>query len=266
MEEFKVERKVRREKGKKRKKSREIKIAIKVITLLISLGVIALIIMCIKGFNNIEEEKYRENISTIEDEVSNYSNEIVKSKVQTNKKNILIVNKEHRVDPDYMPYDLTIPDIPSDKEVKVRAEVAEKLEQLFKKASDDGINLIAISGYRAYDYQEYLYNNSVKNNGEDYAEMYVAEAGYSEHQTGLALDLLCKEYMTLDEGFEKTDAFKWLQENMSDYGFILRYLKGKEEITGYNYEPWHIRYVGVDIAKDIESKGVTLEEYVLENN
>ena len=76
------------------------------------------------------------------------------------------------------------------------------------------------------------------------------------------MDVLSNEYSSLDEGFENTNAFKWLSENMSNYGFILRYPKGKEEITGYEYEPWHLRYVGVDDAKEITEKGLTLEEYL----
>lgn len=267
MEELIIVRKNRRDKINKRKKNKRIKLVLKIgIAIAIVIACTTLIINKIYidnkeivSDNNVEPYKSKgDNYYTYESEyeVNNFESDII------HKKDILIVNKENSIDKDYMPEDLIVPNILADKEVQVRAEVAEKIEEMFAKAKEDGISLVAISGYRTYDYQNYLYTNSIETNGQDHAEMYVAEAGYSEHQTGLAMDLACKEYMTLDEGFEDTEAFKWLENNMSDYGFILRYLKGKEKITGYNYEPWHIRYVGIDIAKDIEEKGVTLEEYV----
>ena len=101
--------------------------------------------------------------------------------------------------------------------------------------------------------------------GEAQTRSYTAEAGASEHQTGLAIDILSDEYSVLDEGFENTRAFKWLNENCYKYGFILRYLKGKEDITGYNYEPWHFRYIGnEEAAMEIMNRGLTFEEYINE--
>ena len=148
---------------------------------------------------------------------------------------------------------------------EMRVDAADAIEKMFADAANDGIDLIGISGYRSYEYQKIVYNRSIAIEGQEYTDHYVAIPGTSEHQTGLVMDLLSSEYLSLDEGFEDTKAFQWISENMSKYGFILRYPKGKESITGYDYEPWHLRYVGVDPAKKIMDKGITLEEY-LEGN
>lgn len=181
------------------------------------------------------------------------------------KEEILVVNKEISIDEEYVPENLVVPNVAANKEIKVTDEVAEYLEEMFIAAKKCGINLIAVSGYRSYGYQESLFDESARVNGLEHAKKYVAVPGYSEHHTGLAVDIVSDKYTLLDDGFEDTDAFKWLQENMSTYGFILRYPRGKEGITGYNYEPWHLRYVGYDVAEEIEMTGVTLEEYISEN-
>lgn len=143
-----------------------------------------------------------------------------------------------------------------------REEAVKNVEILFEKAEGEGIYLMAAAGYRTYDFQKQLYNNEVSNYGKEYADKYVARPGHSEHHTGLVIDLMSADDISLTEDFDKTPEFRWLQENMSDYGFILRYPKEKEDTTGYNYEPWHIRYVGVEVAKTIEESGLTLEEYL----
>lgn len=185
----------------------------------------------------------------------------------TNLQYLMLINKNNEIAPDYEPNDLVIPSIRfgniGNMMVQyVRTDVAVALEQLFKAAKNEGINLIAISGYRSYEYQDNLYDNEVNNVGEIQANRYVAKPGQSEHQTGLAMDILSNDYMELDQGFEDTEAFNWLEKNMSKFGFILRYPKGKENITGYGYEPWHIRYVGVEVATEIMEDGITLEEYL----
>ena len=114
-----------------------------------------------------------------------------------------------------------------------------------------------ISGFRSYGTQSRLYNNYVARDGEAKANTYSAKPGQSEHQTGLAFDV-----GALDDNYGNTAAGRWLSENAHKYGFIIRYMKGKENITGYQYEPWHIRYVGETVAADIYSKGLTLEEYL----
>jgi D-alanyl-D-alanine carboxypeptidase len=130
----------------------------------------------------------------------------------------------------------------------------------FKSMADDakkhGINLKIISGYRTYNYQANLYNSSAVRNGKAHADKYVARAGHSEHETGLAVDI-----NSVSEWFEDTKEFQWLQNNAHLYGFILRYPKGKEHITGFGYEPWHYRFVGVEVAKEIKEKDITFDEY-----
>ena len=128
-----------------------------------------------------------------------------------------------------------------------------------KKARESNLNIIAMSAYRSYQYQVTLYNNYVKQDGKEEADAYSARPGYSEHQTGLATDVYNqKETYT---NFEKTEEFKWMQENAYKFGFILRFPKGKEEETGYQYESWHYRYVGKEAAKYIKENNITFEEY-----
>lgn len=126
-------------------------------------------------------------------------------------------------------------------------------------AKNANINLNIRSGFRSYNTQVSLYNNYVKRDGKTAADTYSARAGHSEHQTGLAADI-----NSLEQSFINTKEGKWLNENCYKYGFIIRYPKGKEDITGYIYEPWHIRYVGIDIASKLYNNGnwITLEEYL----
>lgn len=124
-------------------------------------------------------------------------------------------------------------------------------------ALKDGAKLKIISGFRSYDYQEKIYNIYVKEFGEEKTNTFSAKPGHSEHQTGLAIDI-CED----SDKFIGTKEDIWLQKNAYKFGFIIRYPKGKEEITGYKYEPWHLRYVGKRHAKIIFTKGLTLEEYL----
>lgn len=120
-----------------------------------------------------------------------------------------------------------------------------------------GLNIPLVSGYRSYETQENLYNKYVKKDGEKKANTYSAKPGESEHQTGLAFDI-----GSVDRSFANTIEAKWLAENAYLYGFIVRYPKGKTDITGYIYEPWHVRYLGEKKAKDVYLSGLTLEEYL----
>lgn len=150
-------------------------------------------------------------------------------------KNILLVNKIFRLEIVYEPEELVKIRVEFNKEIWLRKEVSDNLERMFKDAKKEGINLLVVSGYRSYEHQENLYNNEVNINGQEYADKYLAKPGYSEHQTGLVADVLAVNYTSMDKNFENTREGKWLHENMYKYGFILRYLKGKEGITGYNY-------------------------------
>lgn len=156
---------------------------------------------------------------------------------------ILIVNKSYPLPSDYNP--------------GINGEAKEALNRMFTDAkAEKNLNMWVCSGFRSYNVQKNLYNNYVKRDGVQNADRYSARPGYSEHQTGLAFDI---NYA--DSRFEGTDQAIWLAENAYKYGFILRYPEGKEHITGYMYEPWHYRYIGVENAAKIFASGLTLEEY-----
>ena len=131
-----------------------------------------------------------------------------------------------------------------------------RLEATAKK---EDLKLIVNSSYRDYESQNSVWNNYENYNGEEYADSIAARAGFSEHQTGLALDIITPG--ATKNTFEETDEFKWLQKNAHKFGFILRYPKGKEDITGYAYESWHYRYVGKETATEIKRLGITFDEY-----
>ena len=138
-------------------------------------------------------------------------------------------------------------------------EAKEAFEQMAKDAKTEGYNIRAVSTYRSYQYQENLYSNYVKADGTEKADTYSARAGSSEHQTGLAVDV---DNITLSyTSFGKTKEYEWMQQNAYKYGFILRYTKEAEFITGYKEEPWHYRYVGIEIATYIQNNPMTYEEY-----
>ena len=184
----------------------------------------------------------------------------------------VIVNKQRSLPEGYEPSDLVEPDVPFSFEGPhekrhMRKEAAEALEKLFAGAKTDGIELRAVSGYRSYKRQVSIYNNNVKTKGEEYASRVSAVPGRSEHQTGLAIDVSSPSVgNVLEEVFGSSKEGKWLDEHAAEYGFIIRYPKGQEGKTGYVYEPWHIRYVGADIAPDVVKSGLTLEDYFDESN
>ena len=123
-------------------------------------------------------------------------------------------------------------------------------------AANQGLNIWFASGFRSYDYQAQIYNNYVARDGQTLADTYSARPGYSEHQSGLAIDV-----NQIDDSFAGTPEAVWLENHCHEYGFILRYPKGKENITGYQYESWHVRYVGTDLSYAVHASGLTLEEY-----
>ncbi|MCI9303898.1 M15 family metallopeptidase [Clostridium sp.] len=198
---------------------------------------------------------------------SNYI-EIQRLEGMLNNQYFILINRENRLSENYVPDNLI--EISSRflnyaEDDNLESTASEALNRMFNAAMEDGISLIGVSGYRSYDMQRRLYDTRMMREGEAQTRSYTAEAGASEHQTGLAIDILSDEYSVLDEGFENTRAFKWLNENCYKYGFILRYLKGKEDITGYNYEPWHFRYIGnEEAAMEIMNRGLTFEEYINE--
>lgn len=180
--------------------------------------------------------------------------------------NLVVVNNYNKLDKNYVPKNLVKVNIPfidsiSEEEKQLEENVALQLEKLVKMANSEGINYLGTSGYRSYKSQKEIYYNRAKSQGLKKANEYVAKPGTSEHQTGLCIDLTNEDRWFV----EVTKEAKWLKENAHKFGFILRYPKGKEDITGKKFEPWHIRYVGEDIAKYIYENNLTLEEYVDEN-
>ena len=179
----------------------------------------------------------------------------------------VIVNKKRNLPENYVPEDLTaltdIPTVLSNPEVnQLRKAAYEALKELFDAAKEEGYELHARSGYRSYYTQASLYTSYVENYGKAAADKYSAKPGQSEHQTGLSMDITCEAInYKLDTTFGETEEGKWVAENAHRYGFIIRYPKVKEDITGYAYEPWHIRYLGVELAEKIYESGLTLEEY-----
>jgi|GEM_PF-370144 len=180
----------------------------------------------------------------------------------------VIVNKPRPLNPiSYVPPDLVIPNVPlrvpGNETMQVRKVVAAALEQLFAAAKADGLQLMLASGYRSYAYQVNLYNGYVQNQGQVSADQASARPGHSEHQTGLAADIEpTSKKCELDACFGQLPEGAWLLSNAYRYGFIIRYPADKVPITGYEYEPWHIRYIGIPLAAELHKNNVrTLEEY-----
>jgi len=180
---------------------------------------------------------------------------------------LVLVNKSRNLPSTYAPKDLVIPNVKfsfkENLEKKyMRKDAAKALEELFSAAKEDGINLFAVSGYRSYKRQKEIFNAKAKVYGHEVANKTSAMPGQSEHQTGLAMDISSEsEGYQLTEKFGQTSEGKWLTENAHRFGFIIRYPKDKTDMTGYVYEPWHVRYVGKDAAITIKEKNIILEEY-----
>ena len=179
---------------------------------------------------------------------------------------LVLINKQHSIPDDYSFKLGTIKGA-----MKCDERIIPDLFKMLKAAKGDGVNLVICSPYRDMNRQVVLFNRKVKaymKQGMTYMEAYEVTAhavtvpGASEHQIGLALDIICDSYSSLNEGFGDTEAGKWLAKHSWEYGFILRYPKGKEYITGIEYEPWHFRYVGAEAAKVITQEEITLEEFV----
>lgn len=234
----------------------------------------------IKKINNYYEnlEEYSsvnyfhiENIDRYDNlkEISNFSDEDIIMRVNTNvdkpfytdiktvdnPNNILVlVNKYYAFSQDYTPEDL----IPVENTF-MRSVAAEPMLNMVKAMREKGLTVNLLSGYRSYITQVNLYNRYANKDGKEKTDTYSARPGHSEHQSGLAMDL--SNNWSLTEEFENTPEFNWLSEHAHEYGFILRYKKDKVYMTGYVYEPWHYRYVGVDVATRIHEENLTFEEY-----
>ena len=180
--------------------------------------------------------------------------------------NLMLVNKKHGLSASYKPSNLVVPNVPkvNSSKTMMTPEAARALEILFAKARQENIKLTAVSGYRSFDRQRAIFTSNTNKYGSvAAANRFSARAGQSEHQTGLAMDVSSPSVnFALTQSYAQTREGKWLKENAPKFGFIIRYPKGKEVITGYQFEPWHIRYVGKTAALEITSRNITLEEYL----
>ena len=174
--------------------------------------------------------------------------------------NTILVNKYNYLTEDYVPENLqTVDKKYSSKALQLVDYAKEAFEELSEAASKENYTVLAMSSYRSYQYQYNLYNRYVNTDGIEAADTYSARPGYSEHQTGLAVDVYNgKEDFT---NFEKTKEYNWMQDNAYKFGFILRFPKDKVLEPGYQYESWHYRYVGKEIAKYIHDNNLCFEEY-----
>ncbi len=174
---------------------------------------------------------------------------------------LVLVNKNNKLPSSFIPNNLiNIDQTYANDNKLVREEAKTNFEKLCFDAKKLNYYIVAISAFRDFEYQNELYNYYVESLGQDHADLSSARPGHSEHQTGLAIDVMGsnKDY----DNFDKSIEFDWMKNNAHLYGFILRYPKGKENITGFKYEPWHYRYVGKKVATIIYHENLTLEEYI----
>lgn len=178
---------------------------------------------------------------------------------------LVVVNKYHAVSKNYKPKDLVTIDnkYGTWNNMELKSEAYDAFLKLYKDAKAQGFNLKLCSAMRSYSTQKSLYENAVSTRGREMANIRSAYPGRSEHHTGLAIDVTSASMgWGLTQDFADYPDGQWINEHCQEYGFIIRYPKGKTDITGYDYEPWHLRYVGVDAATYIMENGLTLEEYV----
>ena len=178
---------------------------------------------------------------------------------------LFLVNRQYMLSSVYEPDDLEMSDVPGQVR-RMRPDAAAALREMFAACKEEtGCQLLSISGYRSYAKQEGIYKRKLRSVKKDVAKAqeYVAPPGASEHQTGLAMDIGQKHKIHLEVSFRNTEGGKWCRENCWRFGFILRYDEGWEDITGYQFEPWHFRYVGKEYAKEIHDANVPLETWLV---
>lgn len=213
-----------------------------------------------------QEERLAQQQAKLDLESSFYENVIT---VSNGDSKLVLVNKNYALDSSYAPSDLVLPNVlalghEQNKTIYLREEASQHLEQLFSAAEQEaGLIFLARSGYRSYETQVSLYQRYVDQNGQEAADRFSARAGHSEHQTGLAIHVTADSVNgQLTTEFGKTAEGIWLKDNAHRFGYIIRYLEGRESETGYQYEPWHIRYVGVEAATEIYQNNWILEQYL----
>lgn len=212
-----------------------------------------------------ENYTYEDTVTFVNAYLDNnyYTNDINLTNEEANSLDV-IVNKYYKLNSDYEPSDLTkiSSQFSANNNQKLREEAASKFEEMAQAARDNGYKIYAGSTYRSYDYQLGLYNRYVAQDGFEEAETYSARAGYSEHQLGLAVDIINSKWSYLSESDPE---YTWLINNSYKYGYILRYPRNKEYVTGYVFEDWHFRYLGIELATKVYESGLTYDEYVARN-
>lgn len=178
---------------------------------------------------------------------------------------LVFANKKHKLPDGYEPSDLVSLTVASAYgDVQMRQEAATAIENMFNAANAEGVYPVVTTAYRSEQFQSDLYNGYVERDGQEAADTYSSRPGYSDHQTGLAADISCESNSyNLNQEFENTTEGQWLAQHAHEYGFVMRYPNGKESVTGYTYEPWHFRYIGVEEATALYNSdpNMTMEEY-----
>lgn len=198
-------------------------------------------------YKSVVEDKIQNNINKFEDKKSEY----IEGEKPLYVDGMILVNKEYGLPKEFNPNEGNLEDV-----------VIEAFTEMKEAAKNDGLVINIRSGYRSYEVQKQLFDDYVRRDGQENANRYSAVPGFSEHQTGLAIDITNEDRVTsIGCWFDETQQAKWLYENAYKYGFILRYPKGKEHITGYRAESWHYRYIGKEDSKNFNMNDLTLEEY-----
>ncbi len=258
------------------KKKRLIKKAMLIGVIFGAVAGILITFLAAKKVVNSDRAKLNAQIKTLKQENKKLSQSIDRSEKinaaaslsTTTPKNweLVLVSREYKLDEKYKP---KLTEIAQDRYVDSR--IAEETKKMLKDGEAAGMKFYVVSGYRSIEDQKKVLNDQIQvriNEGDSYVDAYenarktISAPNCSEHSLGLALDIVSAEYDTLDETQADTKEAKWLAENAYKYGFILRYPKGKEDITHISYEPWHFRYVGKEAAEKIMKKNITLEEYL----
>jgi D-alanyl-D-alanine carboxypeptidase len=239
------------------------------VVLFLVLAILAFIIIGQLDFSSFSSGGLEKEVSGVEEPVVPDTEQEMREAIQQDMEKgfLILVNKEKGLAKEYVPEDLAeISYFAKDRSPqwrKMRQEAVQAFHALCEDALEQEMEIVVTTAYRSYDFQSSLYYSYVESRGQEWADRYSAKPGTSEHQTGLAADCSSPSVgYQLTSTFGDTPEGKWLAENAHRFGFIIRYPEGKEAITGYNYEPWHIRYVGVLSAEQIYTKGITLEEWL----
>lgn len=220
--------------------------------------------------NVVKEDSNGDDDGTEDDLIQEEDREIIDSiDIVNDESYTALVNKFNNLSDNYTPDDLVtvaVPTILENPEVnQLREEASQALTDMFAAAEQADLFLFARSGFRSYDTQVHLFNGYAEKHGEEAANTYSAKPGFSEHQTGLVMDVTSESVQfQLTEQFGDVPEGEWIRDHAHEFGFIIRYPQGKEDITGYIYEPWHLRYLGKDVAAAVYESNVTYEEFLVE--